>query len=36
LERAGARVERVQYGVSRLEEIYLALLLGSRATEGAA
>jgi ABC-2 type transport system ATP-binding protein len=28
LERAGARVERMQYGVSRLEEIYLELLLG--------
>lgn len=36
LERAGARVERVQYGVSRLEEIYLALLLGSREADHAA
>ncbi|HVF16272.1 MAG TPA: ABC transporter ATP-binding protein [Steroidobacteraceae bacterium] len=30
LARSGARVERLQYGVSRLEEIYLELLLGSR------
>ena len=36
LDRAGAKVERVQYGVSRLEEIYLALLLGSRESGGAA
>jgi len=36
LERSGVEVERVQYGVSRLEEIYLALLLGSRAAEPAA
>jgi ABC-2 type transport system ATP-binding protein len=28
LERAGALIERMQYGVSRLEEIYLGLLLG--------
>jgi ABC-2 type transport system ATP-binding protein len=29
LERQGARIERMQYGVSRLEEIYLALLLSA-------
>jgi ABC-2 type transport system ATP-binding protein len=29
LERQGAQVERMQYGVSRLEEIYLELLLGA-------
>jgi ABC-2 type transport system ATP-binding protein len=29
VQHAGARVERVQYGVSRLEEIYLELLLGA-------
>jgi ABC-2 type transport system ATP-binding protein len=33
LARSGAQVERVQYGVSRLEEIYLELLLGSRSTK---
>jgi ABC-2 type transport system ATP-binding protein len=32
LERAGARIERMQYGVSRLEEIYLDLLLGAGGT----
>jgi ABC-2 type transport system ATP-binding protein len=32
IARCGANVERLQYGVSRLEEIYLELLLGSRAS----
>ena len=36
LERAGATIERVQYGVSRLEEIYLHLLLSGAPAEQAA
>lgn len=33
IERAGARIERLQYGVSRLEKIYLELLLGAQTHE---
>jgi ABC-2 type transport system ATP-binding protein len=36
LASSGAHVERLQYGVSRLEEIYLELLLGSRVSKESA